>query len=365
MSETKKEKPTKWLGGHIVWGKRGPSYVIERWIGGRHWHVSTKCRTERAAIKELEKFEQSPADYRRVRSEKSTGLTLTPTLIDEYARWMLAKEYSKPYVREHERHLGEVMVAMAGRDLRRIGFVALREIIDGLGVVAKWNRTKAIKAFASWLRRHKGALPRAEDPTLDLLNPVQTPEKSRQRKAMELHIVEKAIAAMKNPAIQDIAVVLAATGCHISELLRFAEGGDRNGGLFEPADWQAGDGTVANLLVRHKSDMKAKRTATHVVAITDQRTLDALKRIRARGAAPSRGAIQVSDNQVSEAIGVKYRMGSNRHSVATWLAKGRVPDADIASQLGQSTTKMARQVYIDLGMSARAVPIPKLKLVKG
>lgn len=358
---TKKERPTKWLGGPIRWGKRGPSFLIERWIDGRHWHLSTKCRTERAALKELEKFEQSPIDYRRGRSEKSTGLVITPALIDEYLKWMEAEKLSKPYVREHERHLGEIMVGMEGRDLRRIGFVGLRAIIESFGAVAKWNRTKTIKAFASWLRRHKGALPRNEDPTLDLLNPVQTPEKGRRRKAMEMHVVEKAIPLMLNPAIADIAIVLQSTGCHISELLRFANG---EGGLFERADWQD-DTVLGNLLVRHKSDMRSKRDATHVVAITEQRTLDAIKRIQARGRAPSRGAIQVSDTQVSAKLGVKFSMGWNRHSVATWLAKDGRAEGDIANLLGQKTTKMAKQIYIDLGMSARPVPIPKLKLVKG
>ena len=358
---TKKERPTHWLGGTIRWGKRGPSFLIERWINGKHWHVSTKCRTERAALKELERFEQSPADYLRGRNQKSTGLVLTPTLIDEYLDWMTEQQLSRPYIKEHERHLGEIMVAMGGRDLRRIGFVALRELIDGLGPVAKWNRTKCIKAFASWLRRHKGALPRNEDPTLDLLNPVQTPEKSRRRKAMEPGVVEKAIALMTNPAIKDIAIVLQATGCHISELLRFANG---DGGLFEPADWQD-KSVVGNLLVRHKTDMRRKQPASHVVAIMDPKVLEALKRIAARGKAPSRGAIQLSDKAVSLKLGVKFSMGWNRHSVATWLAKGGTAEREIANLLGQKTTDMARRVYIDLGMSARPVPIPHLKLVTG
>jgi integrase len=359
MVDAKKER---WLGGPIRHGKRGPVFIIERWIDGRHWHVSTKCRTERAALKELERFEQSPADYRRQRGEKATGLVMTPELVNEYLEWMDEQKLSRPYIKEHERHLGEIMVAMDGRDLRRIGFVALRAVIDSFGAVAKWNRTKCIKAFASWLRRHKGALPRNEDPTLDLLNPVQTPEKHRRRKAMEPHVVEKAIALMTNPAIRDIAIVLQATGCHISEMLRFADG---DGGLFEPADWQEGMGVLGNLLVRHKTDMRRKQTASHVVAITDPEVFDALKRIQARGKAPSRGAIQLSDNDVSAQLGVKFSMGWNRHTVATRLAKGGTAEREIANLLGQKTTNMAKQVYIDLGLSARPVPIPKLKLVKG
>lgn len=354
MAGTKKEK---WLGGPIRWGVKGPTFVIERWVNGRHFHVSTKCRTERAALKELEKFEQSPLDYRRTRNQQNTGLVLTPALIAEYLEWMNSEELSAPYIREHKRHLGEVMVALEGRDFRRIGFVALREIIDSFGKVAKWNRTKTVKAFASWLRRHKGALPRAEDPTLDLLNPVQAPEKSRRRKAMDWELVDRAIPLMKNPEIRDIAVVLRSTGAHISEIMRFAEG---VGGLHGAADWQTD--VLGNLLLRTKTDMRKKQEASHVIAIVDADVMAALQRIRARGKAPSRGAILVSDEQVSEQMGERFAMGSNRHSVATWLAKDNRSAIDIKDLLGHTTTKMAERVYIDLGISARPIPVPKPKL---
>ena len=352
MDGTKKEK---WLGGPIRWGKRGPSYVIERWIDGKHWHVSTKCRTERAAIKELEKFEADPKGYRHARGDKSKGLVVDDELVAEYLAWMKAERLSAGHIAEHERYLGQFMVALSGRDLRRIGFVALRELVHALGTTARWNRVKAVKAFASWLRRHKGLLPRAEDPTLDLLNPIQSPEKNRRSKAMSVKTVEAAIALM-TPEVADIAIVLAATGLHLSELFRFHAG---EGGLFEPADWQKEDGVLANMMVQHKGGQR------HVVAITDQPTLDAIKRIQARPKLPARGTIGDSDRRVTKELGMKFSMGWLRHSVATWLAMGRVSEQEIANQLGHTSTKMAHSTYIDLGMTARPVAIPKLKLVKG
>jgi integrase len=351
-TDTKKER---WLGGTIRWGKRGPSYVIERWIDGKHWHLSTKCRTERAALKELERFEAAPAEYRRARGAKSQGLQITPDLVAEYLTWMRAEGLSRGHIIEHERYVGQFLVAMAGRDLRRMGFVALRDLIDTMGTTARWNRVKAVKAFASWLRRHKGLLPRAEDPTLDLLNPVQTPEKNRRRKAMSLATVEAAIDLMP-PEVADIAIVLAATGLHISEVIRFHAG---EGGLYEPADWQRADNVLMNMMVQHKSGKR------HVVAVTDQGTLEALRRIQARPALPHRSSIGDSDRKVSVKLGVKFSMGWLRHSVASWLAMGRVSEQEIANQLGHSSTRMAHSTYIDLGMTARPVPIPRLKLVKG
>jgi len=352
--EAKKERK-RWLGGEIHQGKRGPVFHIDRWLNGRHYHFSTKCRTERAALKELERFEQSPETYRFTRGDKTNRLEVTPQLIGEYLEWMKRRDLSAGHIAEHERYLQQFMVAMAGRDLRRIGYPALRELIEKMGDTARWNRVKAIKSFASFLRKHKGVLPRGDDPTLDLLNPIAAPEKTRRKKAMPLHIVEYAISKMR-PEIADIAIVLAATGIHISELIRFHAG---EGELYEPTDWQRDEGVLRSLVVKHK---KGK---FHAVAITDEQTLAALQRIRARPAFPHRSTIGDSDRKVSEEIGVKFSMGWLRHSVATWLAMRRVSEQDIANQLGHTTTKMARSTYIDLGMSAHAVPIPRLKLVKG
>ena len=58
-------------------------------------------------------------------------------------------------------------------------------------------------------------------------------------------------------------------------------------------------------------------------------------------------------------------MGWLRHSVATWLALKRVGKQAIADQMGHSSTEQVDKVYIDMGLSAFAVPVPRLRLVKG
>jgi hypothetical protein len=56
----------KWLGGYVRLNGNGTkTYVIEKWLSGCRAHVSTGCATERAALKELERFELcgDPAAY--------------------------------------------------------------------------------------------------------------------------------------------------------------------------------------------------------------------------------------------------------------------------------------------------------------
>lgn len=362
MAMTKKGK---WLGGYVRAGKNGPTYVIERWINGVHWHVSTRCRTERAAIKELERFEQSPRDYRRARANHAAGVMVSPELIDEYVQHLAERKLSRTYVAQSETYLEAVMEALDGADLAHLSFISLRDAIDGIGdpkkKAARMARRKAIKAFCKWLRKEKGLLTRQNDPSLDLTIEAAPPEKHRRRKAMDFAFVERAIGLMA-PEVGDIAIVLAATGMHVSELERLHAG---EGGLYDPVDWQKPDGVVLNVSVKHKNRTNDGEHKTHVVAITDPAVADALRRILARPQLPSRKAIWEEGMRITKITGTKFSMGWMRHSVATWLALERVPDQDIANQLGHSSTRQARSTYIDLGLSARPVPLPRLKLVKG
>ena len=54
-----------WEGGYRRRDSKGRDvFVIERWVGGRKFHASTRCHTRKAALKQLERFEANPAGYR-------------------------------------------------------------------------------------------------------------------------------------------------------------------------------------------------------------------------------------------------------------------------------------------------------------
>lgn len=359
MTAAKKEK---WLGGYVRRGVKGATFVIERWIDGTHWHVSTKCRTQRAALKELERFEADPAGYRLARSRKTVATAVTPELIDEYLEHMKARELDPPYIDSHEYYLGQVMVALEGRELGRITYAELVDVMkaaeDPQFKSAAAARRRALKAFASWLRREKGLLTRLNDPTLDLrVAHVATPEKNRRKKAMTLETVERIVATLSED-VRDVAIVLAATGAHITELRRLHAG---HGQLSQPAEWQ--EGVLLNVVVRHKN--RKKDGGNHVVALTDPTAVEALQRILKRPAFPSRGHYHHEVRKARAAVGVAFNLGWLRHSVSTWLALKRTPEQQIANQLGHVDTKMVRSTYIDLGLAAHPVPIPRLRLVSG
>lgn len=347
-----------WLGGPIRWGKKGPTYVIDRWIHGKHWHVSTRCRTERAAVKELEKFEADPAGYRQLRQRAVNGVAMTPELIDEYLEWQRGQGFDPGHIRQTEMCLTRILGVVGLRDLSRTPFIELRDIIDSTAdkdkPAARMARRKAMKGFGSWLRKEKGLLTRGNDPTIELQLESATPEKNRRRKAMTLEFVEKAIAQM-DPDVADVAVTLAGSGLHISELIRLHAG---HGGLHEPEEWQRAAGVILTIVVRHKSGQ------LHAVAVGDPAVAAAVRRVLERKTFPSRGRITKQDVRTSKRLGAKFSMGWLRHSVATWLARKQTPEEAIAKQLGHSSTDMVRTTYIDMGLTAHLVPIPHLRLVK-
>jgi len=348
----------RWLGGYVRQGKKGPVFIIEKVVGGRHFHVSTKCRTERAALRELERFESNPDGYDpRRRFEKSDDVPMTAELIDEHERWQLQVKRNTPeHVTACGTYLEAWLLELAGRDLRTL------RLIDLKATLAKWktaerHRVIAIKGFYRWLRQEKGLVRHAEDPTLDLPVPAARPAKLKRRRAVPFEHVEKALSILRGE-VHDVLRLLAATGLHISEAARFAAGGE----LFEPTPEQKGKGVVANLAVKHKSGQ------LHVVALTDQGALDAAKRLREAGRIPARtvlrDALQVACRQVKVP---PFNMGVMRHSVATWLAQRGEPLSAIADFLGHRSPRTTASFYRDLGHTALALDVPKpqpvLKLI--
>lgn len=343
MSQPKR----RWLGGYVRPGRKGPTFVIDRWIHGEHFHVSTRCRTERAALQQLEAFEADPPSYRGGRGPAAERVELTGELILEFREWMLtAKGNSRQWTNEVARFLLAWREDLGHADLRRVSVTAdLKPALDKRGTNRR-HRTEAIKSFYRWLRMERGLLRHFEDPTPDLRTPPIRPEKLRRRKTVPLERV-RAVLAHLPEATRDVLILQLGTGWHISEVRRFARGGE----LLE-----SDAGVVA--MVRHKSGDHHRTSLVHPEHVA------AAQRLRARGWIPCPTTVVEHAKCACNAAGLApdehFRLGQMRHTVATHAKESGAAVRAVSEFLGHRSEETTRRFYIDLNVPPPAVPTVRI-----
>jgi hypothetical protein len=353
----KKREP--WLGGYVRTGKGGRrTFIIDKWIRGHHFHLSTRCNTERAALRQYERFEADPWGFTPL-GEHSDAVFITPELVTEFGLWMRdVKRNSREWILGVLNFLGDWGLALRGKDLRRLN--VQRDLKPPLN---KWKsqrqRVEAIKSFCTWLRTEKGILNKANDATQDFRIPPATAEKTRRRKVVAEENLQRVMALLSD-VTRDVMTLQLGTAWHISEVRRFAQHGEI---LSAP-------GLLAVLVTKHKSG-ELTRTP-----ITEPEHLAAAKRIRERKHIPINTTLarnlRVACDSIrreQELAGVPekdrmphFRLGQMRHTVLTIaVARGATPEqaAQFAHHRSSATTK---RFYIDLAVPVVTVPV--LRLVK-
>jgi integrase len=347
MGGQKKRAPRRrWLGGYVSRGKRGPAYVIERVFHGEKFHISTKCRTERAALDELARFEADPFNY-RPQAGASGMVMLTDELILAFREWMTTRREPAPAGREWAyncaRLLFDWMEDFGGKDLRRLS--VSRDIEPALDErkTSRMHRVEALKSFCTWLRRTE-RLKRAEDPTLDL--PVPKSTASKREKVVEPERVRAVLPHLEQEP-RDVLLLQSGTALHVSEVRRFAESGELLEGEIA--------GYVGRLVMRHK------RGTSHVVGLLFPELLDAARRIKARGRIPRNDELAKAMKAACAAAGVtQFRNGNIRNSVLTWahaLGADMQRLADFAGHRSKSTTA---DFYVRSATPPAALPLPRI-----
>lgn len=344
-------KGGKWPGGYISLGDDGrPLYVIEKMRKGQRFHVSTGAHDFIEAGKQLERFLAAPLAYQahEVSAAAQAGpVYLTAALVLEYREWMLRRPSptTTRHANEMAHRLADWTEDLSGVDLRR---ATLRDHLKPAverRATSRQHRIIAIKGFYGWLRKERGLLTSAEDPSLDLAVPQASPEKHRRRKAVALKHVRAALRKLKG-AYRDCLLVLAATGWHVSELERFVRD--------EEARVADGVGEVLGVLqVRHKS---GETTRTPVV---DAKVLAAAKRLRERGEVPRK--LNAAIYAACDAAKVpRFSPGVMRHSVATWaIEAGQAPE-QVAEFLGHKSKSTTLKFYADVAVPTVALKLPRL-----
>jgi site-specific recombinase XerD len=353
---------TKWLGGYVRHGKRGPAYVIERWIDGARFHVSTKCRTERAALKELERFETDPHNYTPggVAPDKARErLELSEDLILQFRDWMLTRE--RPTTDAHATRLARILVdwmrAFDGADLRD---VTLTQLKDELAKRRnKGLRVEAIKAFCGWLRRERGLLKHHEDPTVDLRGPKTKVTPMSERMIASQDDVLKVLRWMP-PESRDVMIVRIATGLHISEVRRWAGSGKMVRPINETVSVRTRAGVeviplLAVLYVQHKRGDEVP------VPLVYPEHVEAAERLRERGYVPAYGTMSAHLRSACDIAKVPhFRQGIMRHSVVTWGLRAGAPLSDASDFVGHMDERTTRRHYAAVTMPVSAIPVLRI-----
>lgn len=345
-------KKELWPGGYIHRQKDGrPLYIIAKMVRGKRFHISTRCHDIRPALKQLERFEADPFNY-RPEGEGGGDMPMTANLIAEHIAWQLdVKKNTRKHAKEMGNRLAEWLEDFKGGDLRK---VTLRDhIVPALNKrdTGRKNRIIALKGFYSWLRTERHAITSAEDPTLDLLVPQAIPEKLKRRKALERERVRAALKHLRG-AYKDCLLLLIATGWHVTELERFVRS-DESEIVRQPK----GSKVLAVLSVKHKSDW----TRTPIL---DKFYLQVAERLKARGAVPRR--LNGHIKEACEKAEVKpFTLGVLRHSVGTWAVEDGAHPRDVSEFYNHKDLRTSKRFYIDAAVPTISVPVLKpSKLLK-
>lgn len=335
----------RWLGGYVRVAKRGPVFIIERWARGARFHVSTGCSTERAALKELERFEADPAGY--VPNGGTDALRLTAEMALEYRVHQLAQGVTPEWANEVGRCLADWIDILGRHDLRRLSLHRdLKPALDRWRT-RRGGRIKALKGLFRWLRQERGLVTHSQDATVDLRVPQSRPEKWRRRKIVPPEDVAAVLRHLP-PETADVLHLLSATSWHLSEVRRFAEGGE----IAQPV----GAPTVlAVLIVRQKSGELTKTPVGYV------EHLEAARRIRSSGQVASRVTLARHMRIACRAAGVPwFGLGQMRHTVLTWAVEDGASLKDAAEFAHHRSEATTRRWYVDLNVPRAPLPVRRL-----
>jgi integrase len=354
MTDQEKLKRETWEGGYVrVTSKGRPVFIIERWVNGHHYHVSTRCSRRDAALRQLTRFEAAPESYDPRGSAVPTAeppLALDRKMVTKFRDWSIGEKGNSPkHANSMSAMLADWMEDLAGCDMRTVRLRLLRSSIEARAKSDK-KRIIAIKSLYSWLRKVQGLLTAAQDPTLDLPVPQSRPEKWVRRKAVDLEVVKRVLAELegdKNARFRDTLLLLSATAWHVSEIQRFA----RSGEIVE----NGRDGVLVVLVTKHKGGEPTRTPLQH------QAPVDAARRIVERGHVPNPSDINAALEEAATRAGVPpFTAGVMRHSVLTWAiqAGGHI---DLVSQFaGHKDRRTTQRFYVDAHHPTNVIPLPSL-----
>jgi len=345
-----------WEGGRVWCAADGSKvYYIRRQVGGHRYSCTTGATTLRAALKQLERFEADPDNYRPANDPSTAPLYLDNDLSEAFLGWSKNDKGNTARWVEHQKHaLAWWMEKLRGVNVRR---ARLREhILSPLeGAPGRPTKIRVLKAFYGWLRKERHLLTAHEDPTYGALSaPQSKPAQWKKSKVIPRDHYLLAREHLTGPW-PDLLTVLAGTGWHLTELQRFA-----TAGTFEPlpAATRIESGAVGVLVCPMHKSGDAHRTGV------SQEVLDAAKRVRERGEFSERNfykAIDAACRAVKLPVprpdgtdGIPaFNPGQFRHSVATWAIEAGADIAAVSAFLGHKSAATTKRFYSTLAVAPK------------
>lgn len=341
MGEQNQRQKRPWIGGYVIRDSKGHDlYFIRKQINGRRYDVTTACHTMRAAVKQLERFEADPANYRAGGDAPDAPVLLTEDLAAEFLTWSRdVRRNSGEWLAKQRRYISWWAEKLSGFDLRAgkggRGVSLTDHILPALqGQANRQHRIAVLKALYSWLRKEKHVLDVTQDPTFQTLTaPPARPEQWKREKTIPREHYQLAREHLA-PHWRDGMDVQAGTGWHVMELVRFAKSGS-----VEPYP-RAGTPGIAGVLVCPQT--KAGEPIRTAVSAD---VCNAARRLLERGDySRERYGMAIASACKAAAI-PPFTAGCFRHSVATWAINNGADPATVAAFLNHKSPRTTRRFY--------------------
>jgi integrase len=321
-------------------------FFIYKKVAGKLYEVRTPATTMRAALKQLERFEENPEGYKPEGEAPRGALVLDQDLARAFLEWSRdEKGNTLKWVTDQRRALAWWGDRLAGLDLRRVSTEKLLGELDG--ATGRKQLIATLKAFYSWLRTERHLVKTAEDPTYGQLKvPQAKPRQWEVRKAATREEYDAALEKLEGWP-RDALIVLGGTGWHATELERFVEGVVRKG--------RGGEGErVRGAIEKHPHSGRPVLVCPQTKGGAPLKTevespvAEAAERLLKRGAL---NYFRFRD--ALKRVGASFNPGYLRHSVATWAMNEGADPASVAAFLGHKSAATTRKFYATHGVPAK------------
>ena len=346
-----------WEGGYWRADARGRRvYVIRKMVAGKRYTISTRARSEPAAVAQLRRFEADPEDYDPKGHVRPDPIYLDVPLAKDFLIWSLkpkkegGRGNTPRWVHDQKMYLDWWAERLHGVDLRRVDYE--KHIAAAMeGAKSQRQRGATLLALYRFLRKER-SLDLAQDPVHGRLTFGEPEaEQVRRSKVVPAEHIDLVIEHLTSPW-REVLLLQSGTAWHVTEVMRFAASG-----TIEPLPKNVSQDGVAGVLVcpRHKSgDSIRTRVSAPVI--------EAAKKLRDHGSfsrdwyfravRSACAAVERPDGGVGIPA---FTPGMIRASIATHAVNAGIDPSAVASYLGHRTKRTTERFYSTLA-SVKKIP---------